>query len=166
VCASLLLRKPLERFYITNITDASVPFTAVIEMNALVDPSAFGGNALVYLPRYMTQSDAFWQKTDAEVVEVFLSALERMYPRFDRTDLLAFQVARVRELLAVTTIEYSERSRPALRTSLPNVFIANSAQIANGTLNVNETVALANASATELQSLFRVGSPGGPMSVT
>ena len=162
VCASLLLRKPLERFYITNITDASVPFTAVIEMNALVDPSAFGGNALVYLPRYMTQSDAFWQKTDAEVVEVFLSALERMYPRFDRTDLLAFQVARVRELLAVTTIEYSERSRPALRTSLPNVFIANSAQIANGTLNVNETVALANASATELQSLFRVGSPGAP----
>jgi len=32
---------------------------------------------------------------------------------------------------------------PAVKTSLENVFIVNSAQITNGTLNVNETVQLA-----------------------
>jgi protoporphyrinogen oxidase len=164
VCASLLLRKPLAGFYITNITDSWVPFTGVIEMSALVDPAAFGGNALVYLPRYLTQSDSFWQKTDSEILEIFLAALERMYPRFDRRDLLASQVARVREMLAVSTLNYSERSCPPLRTSFPNVFIVNSAQIANGTLNVNETVALANGSAHELQALFRVRAPGHALS--
>jgi protoporphyrinogen oxidase len=155
VCASLLLRKPLAGFYITNITDSWVPFTGVIEMSALVDRETFGGHALVYLPRYLTQSDPFWNKPDAEVVEVFVTALERMYPQFDRKDLIASQVARVREMLAVSTLDYSDRSRPPLRTSLPNVYIANSAQIANGTLNVNETIALANQSANELVSIFQ-----------
>ena len=159
VCASLLLRKPLAGFYITNITDSWVPFTGVIEMSALVDRATFGGNALVYLPRYLTQEDGFWQKTDAEIRETFVAALERMYPKFDRNDVLAFQVARVREMLAVSTLHYSERSRPSLRTSLPNVYVVNSAQIANGTLNVNETVALANSSAHELRSLFQAEAP-------
>jgi protoporphyrinogen oxidase len=123
-------------------------------MSALVDRNTFGGNALVYLPKYLTQDDSFWQKTDAQIREVFVAALQRVYPNFDPSDVLAFQVARVREMLAVSTLNYSERSRPPLRTSLPNVYIANSAQIANGTLNVNETVALANASADQLRSLL------------
>src|SRR5262249_14419908 len=37
VCASLLLRQPLAGYYVTNITERSVPFTAVIETTALVD---------------------------------------------------------------------------------------------------------------------------------
>jgi protoporphyrinogen oxidase len=157
VCPSLLLRKPLADFYITNITDAGVPFTGVIEMTALVDRATFGGNALVYLPKYVTQGDAFWKKTDPEIKEIFVAALERMYPGFDRRDVIAFQIARVREMLAVSTLDYCQRSRPSLRTSLSNVFVVNSAQIANGTLNVNETVALANSSAQELRTIFHAG---------
>ena len=49
ICASVLLRKPLAKYYVTNITDSWVPFTAVIEMSALVDPKHFAGNSLVYL---------------------------------------------------------------------------------------------------------------------
>jgi hypothetical protein len=70
-------------------------------------------------------------------------------------------VGRVREMLAVSTLNYSERSRPPLRTSLPNVYVVNSAQIANGTLNVNETVALANSSAEVLRSIFQGGAVAG-----
>jgi hypothetical protein len=42
-----------------------------------------------------------------------------------------------------------------LTTSLPNVFVANSAQIANGTLNVEETVTLANRQAKALVPRLR-----------
>ena len=53
VCASLLLKQPLAHYYVTNITDAWVPFTAVIEMSTLHRRSLeFGGNSLVYLPQY------------------------------------------------------------------------------------------------------------------
>ena len=44
VCASVLLKRPLNGCYITYITDETVPFTAVIEMSALVDREQFGGH--------------------------------------------------------------------------------------------------------------------------
>lgn len=154
-CASLLLERPLADYYVTNITDDWVPFTGVIEMTTLVDRERFGGRSLVYLPRYLAQDDAFWTKTDAEIRELFVSALERMYPGFRREQVLAFQVSRVKEVLAVTTLRYSEERLPPLTTSLPDVSIVNSAQIANGTLNVNETIGLANTQAAILAARLR-----------
>lgn len=154
VCAAMLLEVPLADYYITNITDGRVPFTAVIEMTALVERAHFGGQALVYLPKYLTQQDPFWEKTDAEIQTEFLDALEEMYPHFRRQQVRTFQVSRVREMLAVTTLDYSRTLLPRTPTSVNRVFIVNSAQIANGTLNVNETVALADRKAGELGSLL------------
>ena len=44
ICASLLLKQPLSNFYITNITDPRVPYTAVIEMTALVPRNYLTGS--------------------------------------------------------------------------------------------------------------------------
>jgi len=153
-CAAVLLEQALADYYITNIADDRVPFTAVIEMTALVDRARFGGHALVYLPRYLTQDDPFWHRSDEEIEAEFLGALETMYPRFRRAQVKAFQVSRVREMLAVTTLDYSATLLPPTRTSVERVFIANSAQIANGTLNVNETLGLARRKARELGPLL------------
>jgi len=142
VCPSLLLRKPLSPYYVTNVTDRWVPFTGVIEMTALVDRDRFDGHSLVYLPCYLAQDDSSWGRSDADTVEACLTALERMYPRFQRGDVVATQVSRARQVLAISTLGYSERHLPALRTSLDRVFVLNSAQIAAGTLNVNETLGL------------------------
>lgn len=158
-CASLLLERPLADYYVTNITDGWVPFTGVIEMTTLVDRDRFDGKSLVYLPRYLAQDDAFWGKTDDEIRELFVVALERMYPGFRRDQVLAFQVSRVKEVLAVSTLNYTAQRLPALRTSLPAVSIVNSAQIANGTLNVNETIGLANGQAAQLLARLRAGEP-------
>lgn len=141
VCASVLMKKSLSEFYVTNITDET-PFTGIIEMSALVDKREFGGNALVYLPKYVAPDDELFEKTDAEIEETFLSALEKMYPHFDRKDILAFKISRVRQVFPLPVLNYSD-NLPPVKTSLENVFIVNSAQITNGTLNVNETVQLA-----------------------
>jgi protoporphyrinogen oxidase len=154
VCAALLLDQPLADYYITNIADPALPFTAVIEMTALVDRARFDGNALVYLPKYLTQQESFWEKTDAEIEEAFLGGLEGMYPRFRREQVRVFQVSRVREMLAVTTLDYSATLLPATTTSVERLFIINSAQIAAGTLNVNETLALAKRKASEVEPLL------------
>jgi protoporphyrinogen oxidase len=150
ICASLLLRKPLAGYYVTNITDAA-PFTGVIEMTALVDPAAFGGRTLVYLPKYVTSDDPSWSRSDDEIRETFLAALVRLYPGFATEDVLAFRVSRVRHVFALPTLNYSRRAPPCV-TSIPGLFIVNSAQIVNGTLNVNETVGLAESS---LETLCR-----------
>jgi len=150
VCASLLTRKPLGPYYVTNITDRWVPYTGVIEMTALVDRERFGGHSLVYLPCYLTQEDPRWQQSDAQIESEFIAALERMYPHFSRSDVVGFKVSRARQVLAVSTLGYSGRLLPALTTSLPNVFVLNSAQIANGTLNVNETLGVVHSRFDEL----------------
>ncbi|HEX8370504.1 MAG TPA: NAD(P)/FAD-dependent oxidoreductase [Pyrinomonadaceae bacterium] len=141
VCASVLMKNSLSDFYVTNITDET-PFTGIIEMSALVDKTEFGGNALVYLPKYVAPDDKLFEKSDAEIEETFLDALEKMYARFDRKDVLAFKLSRVRQVFPIPTLDYS-RNLPGAQTSLENVFVINSAHIVNGTLNVNETVQLA-----------------------
>lgn len=141
VCASLLMKNSLSDFYVTNITDET-PFTGIIEMSALVDKKHFGGNALVYLPKYAAPDDELFEKSDAEIEEIFLGALEKMYAHFRRADVLAFEVSRVRQVFPIPTLNYSENLPPA-KTSLENVFVINSTHIVNGTLNVNETVQLA-----------------------
>ena len=146
ICASLLLKNSLSPFYITNITDAGVPYTAVIEMSTLVDKRQFGGRALVYLPKYLSPDSPYFHGTDEQIREDFVSGLERMYPQFQRKDVLCFQISRVKHLLPIPTINYSAN---ALRsgTSIPGLYIVNSSQIVNGTLNVNEIVRLADAAA-------------------
>ncbi len=142
VCASVLLKKPLSRFYVTNLTDDWLPFTGVIEMTALVDPAEFGGRALVYLPKYVASDDPLFAEPDDSIRERFLAALERMHPEFERGDVLAFQLARVKHVFAVPTLNYSERV-PDMKTSVGGVYLVNSSHIINGTLNVNETLQLA-----------------------
>ena len=141
VCASVLMKKSLSRFYVTNITDET-PFTGIIEMSALVDKSEFGGSALVYLPKYVAPDDELFEKSDSEIEDIFLNALEKMYPHFQREDVQAFKISRVRQVFPLPTIDYSANV-PSVETSIDNLYIVNSAQITNGTLNVNETIQLA-----------------------
>jgi protoporphyrinogen oxidase len=144
ICASLLSRRELTPYYITNIADGSVPFTAVIEMTALVDRNeAFGGRSLIYLPKYVASDDDAFGWSDEQIEGRFLSELGRMHPRFEADDVQAFRVSRVPYVFPVPTIGYSDRL-PPIATSIPGVFAANSAHIVNGTLNVNETVGLAH----------------------
>lgn len=149
ICASLLLKQPLANYYVTNITDAWVPFTGVIEMSTLVDRQAFGGHALVYLPKYVDPYDPAFQHSDEALKDEFIQALVQMYPHFDRKDLMAFRVSRVKYVFAISTLNYSE-TLPSMQTSLPGVHIVNSAHIPNGTLNVNECIQLADKALAQL----------------
>ncbi len=141
VCASVLMKCSLSDFYITNITDEA-PFTGIIEMTALVDKREFGRNALIYLPKYVAPDDALFGRSDEEIKRIFLNCLEKMHPHFRRKDLLAFNVSRVRQVFPLPVLNYS-RDLPPVKTSVDGVYIVNSSHIVNGTLNVNETVQLA-----------------------
>jgi len=150
VCGALLTRTPLSPYYVTNITDPGIPLTGIIEMTALVDRERFGGHSLVYLPRYLAQDDPAWAASDEQFAEQSLAALSWMYPHFDRRDVVDFKVARARRVLAISTLGYTDRAMPPLTTSLRNVFQLSSAQIAQGTLNVNETLGVVQTRLPEL----------------
>ncbi len=143
VCVTLLLDQPLGGYYVTNITDSNVPFTGVIEMTAVVDSASFGGRTLVYLPKYVAPDDPLFDVPDDEIKTVFLESLGRMYPTVNDATVVASVVSRARNVLPLNTIGYST-NLPPMKTSVPGIHIVNTAQIVNGTLNVDETVQLAN----------------------
>lgn len=143
VCLSLLLKKPLSPFYVTNITDGSIPMTAVIDMSTVVPSEQTGGHHLVYLPRYWPSDHPGLEESDESITETFLTGLQRMYPELSRDDVFASRVARAKYVMAVPTLHYSQRL-PAICTSVPRFYALNSAWITGGTLNVNETIELAD----------------------
>jgi len=143
ICVSILLKKSISPYYVTNITDTWVPFTGVIEMSALVDKKNFKDNALIYLPKYLAPDDPMFSKSDEEIELEFKSALMKMYPFIIEDDIIFTKTARARSVFALPGINYSENLSP-VKTSVPGLYIVNSSYITNGTLNVNETMQLAD----------------------
>ena len=140
ICASVVLRRPLSPYYLTYLMD-DLPFTAVVEMTALIPPAWIGGRSLVYLPRYVASDDPWFERSDAEIEAEFLAGLARVHP-IGPDDVIAVRVAQAREVFPLPVLGYSE-TVPAIETGIDGIHLVSSAQIVNGTLNANETVGLA-----------------------
>jgi protoporphyrinogen oxidase len=158
VCASLLLDKPISPYYIMNITDLWVPFSAVIEFSNVTGTEPFGGKSLVYLPKYVAPSDPLFGQDDDTIRHAFISALIRMIPGFDPAGVSAFRVSRVRNVFPFP-IASAPYDPPTFATSLSGVTLATAAQIDDATLNVDRSIALANAAAEHVLAGTPQGSP-------
>jgi protoporphyrinogen oxidase len=149
ICVAVLLDKSISPFYVTNITDSWVPFTGVIEMSALVDKKYLGGNALVYLPKYVVANDPLFNQSDEEIKSYFIDNFKKMYPWITDDNIKFVGAARARHVITVASLGYSE-SLPGVKTSVPGVYIINTSHIKDGTLNVNETVRVAETKLEEI----------------
>lgn len=142
ICVAVLLSKSISPYYVTNITDSWVPFTGVIEMSALVDKKNLGGHSLIYLPKYLPSDDPLFSSSDDEIRQYYLTNFRKMYPEIKEDQILFSGVARARHVITVLSKGYSDRL-PDVETSIPGLYIINSAHIKDGTLNVNETIKVA-----------------------
>lgn len=156
VCVSLLLDAPLSDAYLTYLADTNTPITAVVDMSAFVDADQLGNHGLVYLPRYVSGDDPIFQESDDSIVARFSDAMQRVYPEFAKRQVQAARVSRVKEVFPLPTLGYS-RNLPPPETSIPNLFLISSAHIVNGTLNVNDTVRVAEHAAKSLLALNSAG---------
>ncbi len=75
ICPSVLLKKSISPYYVTNITDNWPPFTGVIEMTALIDKKEVNEKHLVYLPKYVNPDDPLFDNDDAALRKIFLGCL-------------------------------------------------------------------------------------------
>jgi len=149
ICVAVLLDKSISPFYITNITDSNIPFTGVIEMTALVDKKYLGGKALVYLPKYVVDNDPLFNQSDDEIKNYFIDHFKKMYPWLNDDNIKFAGVARAKHVITVAKLGYSA-SLPDVKTSIPGIYIINTSHIKDGTLNVNETVRVAETKLEEI----------------
>ncbi len=159
VCASVVLARPLSPYYLTYLMD-DLPFTAVVEMTTMIPTEWVGGHTLVYLPKYVASTDPIFDASDADIETEFLAGLRRIHP-IDANDVLAVRVTRAREVFPLPTLRYSEHV-PPVATGVAGLSFVSSAQIVNGTLNVNETVARAERAVSELGAGVPAPPPTAP----
>jgi hypothetical protein len=78
-----------------------------------------------------------------------------MYPWLNENNFKFKGVSRAKHVITVLTKDYSSKL-PEIKTSMPGVFIINSAHIKDGTLNVNETIKVAESKLSEIINKLRM----------
>lgn len=124
----LVLDRPLSKFWTLNITDDSIPFTGVIETTSYIDPQFTGGHHLIYLPKYTAPGSEWQQKSDEEIQEIWISNLEKMFPDFDRKNVVQFLIHRERFVEPLHGLNETHLI-PDVETPIQNMYLATTAQI-------------------------------------
>ena len=86
VCSVVSMEESLLDTYWLNVADEA-PFGALIEHTNFVEPERYGGQHLLYVARYVqSPEEEIWQQDDDAVRETWLSAIEGLFPDFDREE--------------------------------------------------------------------------------
>jgi protoporphyrinogen oxidase len=142
ICFALVLRQPLTPYYVTNIA-VDVPFTGIIEMTNLISLSETAGHHLVYLPKYTSPKDPTFEEPADLLWQRFETGLRRIIPSFNSSDVVARHLSRERYVQPLPVLHYSTLAPPML-TNMDGLFVANTSQLVNSTVNNNEMVKIAN----------------------
>lgn len=143
VCVILVTTKPPVPYYVVNIADSSIPFTGIIGMSTVVDPDQTANKYLTYLPRYMLSTDDEFKQDDSYFRSNFINGLKRMLPDFDMDSIVESHVHRAAKVQPLQVINYS-RYTPDVQTLHPKLYVLNTSQFVDATLNNNEVVRSVN----------------------
>ncbi|MBA2964503.1 MULTISPECIES: NAD(P)/FAD-dependent oxidoreductase [Ramlibacter] len=128
VCIVLELDRSLSQTYWLNVNDPGFPFVGVIEHTNFEPASSYHGRHIVYLSKYLPETDELYRMEDGQVVDFTLGHLQRMFPRLSRANVLAAHVWRARWSQPIVERGYS-RLVPPTRTGVEGVHLATMAQI-------------------------------------
>ena len=151
ICLTLVLRKSLSPYYVTNLIQRDLPFTGIIEYTALADPATeTAGHHLVYLPRYETPDSPWFERSNEEITEEGLRALAKVWPDIRERVCRSF-VNRERRVQALWLPGTRQRTEPLRSRTVPVESIT-AELVGLDTLNNNAIIQLANAQATRLMA--------------
>jgi protoporphyrinogen oxidase len=128
LCPLLILKRSLIPYYVLNITDASIPFTGVVETTNLIDPKHVKGHHLVYLPKYLAPDNEMAQWPDERVKTEWMGHLKRMFPDFDESWITDFIVQRARYVEPIRPLGTSDQI-PEMRSGVERLYMGNTTMI-------------------------------------
>ena len=159
VCVVLELDRGLSDLYWLNVNDPGFPFVGVIEHTNFEPASTYAGRHVVYLSRYLPESDPFYRMADEAAAELTLDHLRRMFPDLTPDRVLATHVWRARYAQPVVDCGYRRRI-PDTRTPLANLLLATMAQVYPEDRGTNHAVRQGREAARVLSSDGRFATGG------
>ncbi len=159
VCVVLELDRSLSEIYWLNVNDPDFPFVGVIEHTNFEPASTYSGRHIVYLSRYLPESDAMWRMSEREVIAFTLGHLRRMFPDLTDKHVLTAHVWRARYAQPVVDRGYRRRI-PGRRTPIENLYLATMAQIYPQDRGTNYAIRQGRDAARELAEALGAGFHG------
>ena len=126
--ATLRLDRPFSKYYWTNVSDARLPMSGVIEATNLNPLPELGGDAILYIPQYLSPTSDRYAEPDDAVVHRYCEALQLMNPDFDRSWVKASWVHRERWTQPVCRRGFTAHV-PDIRTSVRGLYLTDSYQL-------------------------------------
>jgi protoporphyrinogen oxidase len=128
MCLVLELSHNLSDIYWLNVNDAGFPFVGVIEHTNFQSAESCGGKHIVYLSKYLLQTDEPYKMSKEQVFELALPHIKRMFPRFDGSWVLRYHVWKAPYAQPFVGRNYSSLI-PANQTPIKGFYTATMAQV-------------------------------------
>ena len=126
---ALKQRLSQEGYYWYNIPkSAGFPFLALVEHTNFLSPEVFGGDHILYIGDYLEPSHEYFQLSQEELLERFLSVLPRFNPRFTPDWVRQTWLFRTPYAQPVPLVNHS-RNIPEIRTPAPGLYFASMSQV-------------------------------------
>lgn len=128
MCPLLILKKQLVPYYVVNITDESIPFTAVVETTNLIDPKYVKDYHIVYLPKYLAPDSPIATWSDEQVKTEWMRHFRQMFPNFDEKDIVEFIVQRAKFVEPIRPMNTLDEI-PDIKTPVDRLYMGNTVMI-------------------------------------
>lgn len=127
----LALRRQLSPYgyYWHNIPkEAGFPFLALVEHTNFLSPRFFGGDHLVYCGDYLPKDHEYFGLSKEQLVDLFLPALSRINPEFERSWVRDSWLHRTPYAQPVPELNHSANI-PDMRSPVPGLWFASMSQV-------------------------------------
>lgn len=112
VCSLFSMEESLMDTYWLNVAEEA-PFGALIEHTNFIPPDRYGGEHLLYVPKYVqSMTDPLWEEDDREIEARWLAGIEKLFPDFDRSAVNWVETARNRQTAPIYERGYLETVVP------------------------------------------------------
>ncbi|MDQ7036470.1 MAG: NAD(P)/FAD-dependent oxidoreductase [Anaerolineae bacterium] len=108
--------------------DNEFPYLALVEHTNFMDKEHYGGDHIIYCGDYVAPDHDYFQMSEVDLAEHFMSSMKKVNPDFDRDWVRKWWVFRAPYAQPIPTRYHSE-NLPPLQTPMPNVIWASMSQV-------------------------------------
>jgi len=138
----LFMRRPLSNHYWIAAMNDGLPFQAIVETSALLDPEDTDGLHLVYLAKYLHRSHPEFAQSDEEIRNAYIGGLRGLIPYIKAEDIIEAQVFRAPFVEPLYRKGYL-RLKPPEELIPRRVYLATSTQVYPSVTSWNSSTGLA-----------------------
>lgn len=125
ICPLFILRKPITPYYWINILDTSVPFSVIVNQQALLPANYYNGLHPLYIGHYVSDKSPLLQQTDDELYRYYMSFLTQIFPGIEHL-VQSVEMGRAKHTQPVVTAPWTPLEH---KTNLPNFYTTSMAHI-------------------------------------